>query len=688
MNRIKSHCCARYVRPFGAWVAGALVLAGTFGSLAFVDGVTFAARVVPAELTTGSIEIRPIQPATADEHERDIALYRTHLGFLADPAMEGRAPGTYGNRVAANYIENTYRRLGLRPAFPVSNEKGDVTPSSSFRQVFEARPSERPGDSVRLKSQAASYAGRDRVVNELVSGVDFNAIGYSSSGGATGPLVFVGYGLESESHKYRSIPEGTSLAGKVAVLFRLEPMDENGKSAWAKNDWSFQAGLELKLTTVARAGAAGIILLNPPGADHPDAKTLGDIGLGSRRHQEIPVVMLASEAGEKLVRAADAEGRGLMALRTLADKLGEGESGIIDLPNATVSLQADIERTPLMTDNVGAVLPGVGALANEYVILGAHYDHLGYGYFSSRGGPDARGVIHPGADDNASGTSGVLLAAEKLVARCATLPPDQPRRSVLFLNFSAEESGLEGSKFYVKHPIAGHDQHAIMINMDMIGRLRENRLDLQGISTAAGLDAWLMPQLEHSGITVVPTPGGSGPSDHASFYAWGVPVLFAFTRIHEEYHTPKDTIDTINLDGAARVADLASRLVLDAALRPEKFEYVGMGKADSAANPGPVRGSTRVRFGIAPGDYSGAEKGVLVGEVYPETPAAKAGLRKDDIITHWNGKEVLDVEAWMPFLSDASPGDHVIITFRRMVGDQAHELTADVELVARKTGGQ
>lgn len=633
---------------------------------------------------------RPILPASPEQHARDVALYRAHLTFIADQCMEGRAPATNGNRTAANYIESNYRRLGLLPAFPAQDSQGVTSANASFRQVFEARPSERPGDSVRLKSQSASYTTSDGTVHDLASGVDFNALGHSESGDAAGPLVFVGYGIEAEGKKYRSIPEGTSLTGKIAVLFRLEPMDEHGKSKWAKDDWSFQSQLEMKLNTVAKAGAAGIILLNPPGADYADVNTLGDIGLGSRRHQKIPVFMLSHKAGEQLLKTADAKGRGEAEFRTLADNLGENESGVIDLPTAKASLHADIERIPNMTDNVGAIIPGVGNLASEYVILGAHYDHLGYGYFGSRGGVEARGVIHPGADDNGSGTAGVLLAAEKLTAACAALPADRPRRSILFLDFSGEESGLEGSRFYVKHPIAGHDQHALMVNMDMIGRLRKERLDIQGVSTAQGLADWLAPMFKNAGITVVPAPGGSGPSDHASFYSWGVPVLFAFTGLHEEYHTPKDTLETINFDGGATIAELASRIVLDAALRPERFVYVGMGKAGDAdaASPGPVRGGTRVRFGIAPGDYSGSEKGVLVGEVYPETPAGKAGLKKGDIITHWNGKEILDVEAWMPFLSDANPGDHVIITFRRMVGDHPVEMTADVELVARKTGGQ
>jgi Peptidase family M28/PDZ domain/PA domain len=687
----------------GVWFAGSLGL-GVMAAWAL--GVQRRdPDVTPIETTSTTRIASPTASAELEQRARDIEIYRKHVEFIGDPALEGRAPGTHGNRVAANYIENAFRRLNLKPAFQVATAGTEAKTVESYRQAFEARPSERPGDSIKLKSQAASFTTKDGVAHALESGVDFNALGHSASGEASGPLVFVGYAVENEGQKYRSIPEGTDLKGKIAVLFRLEPMKDDGTSKWAENDWSFQAGLEQKLITVSKAGAAGIILTNPPGAAHPDATKLANIGLGSRRFQPVPVVMVSGDAGERLLRAADEQGRGLMDFRRLADELGEGQSGVIGLPGVTASLAASIERFPLMTDNVGAILPGAGALAEEIVVIGAHYDHIGYGYFGSRGGPEARGVIHAGADDNASGTAGILLAAERLARAYEALPADKSRRSVLFLAFSAEESGLEGSKFYVKNAIATKEKHAFMLNMDMIGRMRENHLDVSGTGTAEGFGEWLKPIFERSGIDVASKPGGSGPSDHASFYGWEVPVLFAFTGLHEDYHRPSDVVETLNVEGAVRIASLASEIVLEGALRAEPFVFVSTSSkpaptTDQAANPhgaaapgatpspGPIGGGSKIRFGIAPGDYSGSEKGVLIGEVYPDTPAAKGGLRKGDIITHWNGKELLDVESWMPLFSAAKPGDHVVIAFRRKVGDEFVEMSTAVELVARKTGGQ
>ncbi len=183
---------------------------------------------------------------------------------------------------------------------------------------------------------------------------------------------------------------------------------------------------------------------------------------GSR--QDFPILMMSQSAADAMLKAADKDHRSLMDFRKLADAKGE----TIELPRAKVALKTKIDRVELMTDNVGAILPGKGKLADEFVIIGSHYDHVGYGYFGSIS--HSVGEIHPGADDNASGTSGNLLLAQKLAAQYAALPADAQVRSVLFLAFSAEESGLVGSHWYAAHPIVPLDKHYLMLNMDMVGR--------------------------------------------------------------------------------------------------------------------------------------------------------------------------------------------------------------------------
>jgi hypothetical protein len=328
---------------------------------------------------------------------------------------------------------------------------------------------------------------------------------------------------------------------------------------------------------------------------------------------------------------------------------------------------------------VGGILPGVGALADSYVVVGGHYDHLGFGQVGIRF-PGDKGQLHPGADDNASGSSGMMLVARRMAEAYASLPPGTPRRSVLFLAFSSEESGLNGSRYYTQHPIVPIEQHDVMVNLDMIGRLSEKPVEAGGVGTAEGFSDWLSPYFESSGLKLAPKQSGMGPSDHATFYAAHVPVLFLFTGLHEQYHRPTDVAALINFEGAAKVADLGYRVAFDSAVRPEAWKFTS--PSNVVQTPGdepqqPARG--RIRFGIAPGDYSGEEKGVLVGEVLPDTPAAKAGVQPKDLIIKWNGNRISGVEEWMPYFNAAKPGDVVKVTLLR----EGKEMTIDVTLEAR-----
>lgn len=655
--------------------------------------------------------VAPHHAPTAAETLKPYALrYQQHVFSLADPMMEGRAPGTAGNRRAAEYIEFYWSQLGLPPAFTTPEDPADdasdeakaiaaadgVPGTKTYRQVFLAPASRRPGDSVRLEKQELSFDGGA----PLTPGTDFNVLGYSGTGSVTGPIAFVGYSIDEGGDDYTSYPlvgeEGSKkevdLTGKIAMVLRFEPMDEHGKSKWSDARWSPAAGLDGKLKAAANRGASAIILVNPPGADDPRTEKLDDLSLAGRTPLKVPVVMMSIEAADAMVKAADAESRSLLTLRQWADENG----GVVELAKAPVTVDVAITKIPLITDNVGAVLEGVGSLKDEYVVVGSHYDHVGYGYFGSRD-PDPRGKLHPGADDNASGTSGNLIVSARLKEAWDELG-DTPRRSILFLAFSAEEGGLVGSKFYVKHPIVPIEKHALMINMDMIGRLDEEKgLELGGVRTAVGLEDWIKPYVDSAGFNIAPKPSGLGPSDHASFAGAGVPALFLFTGLHKQYHMPTDTPDLINVDGATQVADLAYRIALDAALRTDPFVFTTATGRDPSKgtdeekknddqNVGSVSG-VGVRFGIAPGDYSGND-GVMIGEVFPDLPAAKAGLKEGDKMISWNETVLTDVESWMPMLSTHKPGDKVKIKYIRKVDGADHEFTTEATLIARRSGPQ
>lgn len=675
--------------------------------LAMVAGIAMGlgpvgvATAADPEIAT-SVALTPatqlLAPTPAEEMAKLAALYRQHVDTLANPFMEGRAPGTHGNRIAAEYIEFHFKRLGFKPAFPV----GDAA-QSSYRQEFEAPASQRPGDSVVKEREVARVKGAKGEVN-LVAGVDFEATANSGNAAFVGPLAFAGYSIQEGPEEYSSYPAGTvedALKDRIALIFRFEPVNEEGNSRWAKQRWTTKAAIEPKIRAAIDHGAKGVIIVNPPEVKDDRVERLEGWNITSRKRAEVPIVIMSAKGAQTLLRTINPDGPGILELRKRADEKG----GVEDL-GGTVALDISTKKVPLMTDNVGAILPGKGNLADQYVVVGGHYDHVGYGYFGSRDGAAGRGKIHPGADDNASGSSGVLVAAEELAKWYSELPDDANARSVLFLAFSAEESGLNGSREYTTHPIVPLAKHQAMVNMDMIGRLRENAIEVHGVGTAAGFADWLKPYFDGSGLTISPRNSGLGPSDHASFANVGVPVLFVHTGLHEEYHSTRDTADTINTEGGARVADLAARMAFGLATMPEKLEFTNArGKAGAKAgeqprahgeeggdNPqnddddrqsmGPRRSG--VRFGIAPGDYSGSEVGVLVGDVIDGLPAQKAGLQKGDRIIKWNDKDVESVEGWMPLLMAGKPGDKVTIVYIR----DGAEKTTIAELVGRGSENQ
>lgn len=626
------------------------------------------------------------------------ARYKQHLLTLADPGMEGRVPGSAGIEKAATYIEGQLKGWGLEPAFPVA-KAGEAAPEGAARESY--RQWFNQGGRLIATTQAVRL--QDHPTEKFEPGTDFNVVGLSSNTSATGRLVFGGYAINEPDRQWNTFPEGTDLKGAIVIVLRFEPMNEKGKSKWSDDSgWSIAAGLESKVRRAFAAGAGGVVIVNPPGADDPRVNTLENVeSLTSRRNGQGPVVMMTSAAADRLLAKCEAK-QNLLSLREMAD----AKPDLIEI-GGSVTLDAKIDRSPIDTCNVGAILKGKGSLADEYVVIGSHYDHLGMGLFGSMS-RDGRNKLHPGADDNASGSSGNLLVAEYLSKAYAALPAGTNARSVLFLWFSAEESGLNGSRYYTRNMIAPTEKHRIMLNMDMIGSLREGRLEVTGLATAEGLKDFVTPYFDHSGMNIGRKPGGLGPSDHASFFLAKVPVLFFFTGLTKQYHSPLDTADTINCDGAAQVGDLVYRLALDFGTTTKSMPFaetdesrrsespmadVGsrggaktnpdaatgannphaqsgpQGQGDPNAAVGATGGSTmrgvKVRFGIAPGDYSGSDPGVLVGDVYPDTSAEAAGLKAGDLITKWNNTEVKSVEDWMPLLSSHEPGDVVKIVYIR-----------------------
>ncbi len=670
------------------WVQAGLMAAGV------APPAAMAAPAVDASTHPSGTLSQALGSLDADEQ-----IFHQHVVTLTNPFFEGRAPGTRGNEITAEYFEWWFRRYKLEPAFPAAVGEGGEAKraNASFRQEFTA------GKQPTVKTERVEIV-RGQSRGPLTPGVGFTVRGNSGSGKVAGPVVSVGYAVQGGENNYNTFKEGESLAGKVAMVFRFEPLDEKGQSLWTKGQgFSDKASLNAKLRSLMEREPLAVLVVMPPGVDDPRG-TMLETTLGTRQGgvQKVPVVNLSLAAAEELAKAG---GTTLMDLRKAADAGG----GTTELAGVQVEMDVQVARTDVRAENVGGVIRGRGALAEQYVVIGAHMDHLGYGYFGSRAGPSAAGTLHPGADDNASGAAGLLLAARLLSQAYALLPESAEARSVLLLGFNAEEGGLIGSRYYVAHAPITAEQTYVMLNMDMIGRVRNNRLEVAGVGSAEGFAEWLQESWAKSGLTVKTLPGGSGPSDHASFYRVGVPVLHFFTGLHAEYHMPTDLYLTINTPGAVMVVRSVVDVAMRLATRPGALVFkratgpsidMSTDKDDPraagtpgndpavpvapvpAADPGVMTGGVRVRFGIAPGDYSGEGGGVEVGEVYPNTSAADAGIKQGDRITKRNSTMITSVDDWMPMLASAKPGDEVVLQVKR--GQEVLEIKA--KLRARSGG--
>jgi hypothetical protein len=312
--------------------------------------------------------------------------------------------------------------------------------------------------------------------------------------------------------------------------------------------------------------------------------------------------------------------------------------------------------------NIGAAIPGKGALSDQWVIIGAHHDHIGRGAFGSRRG---QGEIHEGADDNASGTSALLLSAEILAGRFSSEDEGLDRRSVLFVTFSGEESGLNGSAHCVENLPMPIDDVALMINVDMIGRIQDDRISISGTGTGSGLGD-LVDNLRVGTPLEIELPDGlTSRSDHAEFYRRGVPVLFLTEAIFpDEYHTPDDESWRINVTAGAEASRLLADIAEAAALSTARFEHLEIDGFEQGEG-GPSLADIKIRFGIKPGNYGDIEPGIEVAGVSPGTSAEGAGIETGDILVAWNGTSIEGVREWMMMMTEHEPGDIVTVTVVR-----------------------
>ena len=550
---------------------------------------------------------------------------RKAVEYLASDELEGRGIGTPGIAKAAEYIADTFKKLGLSPA----------SGAADYFQSFQITAATAP-------DPATSFTSGDKT---FALEKDFGVVSLSAEEKFDAPVVFVGYGITNKDRGYDDYAN-IDVKGKVVLALRYEPQDAKGVSQFTKkkDEWSGDAPLISKAKNAAAHGAVAMLLVNPP-LHHEDA-VMPFVRQSLSDRASIPFLHLRKHAADELLQKAG--GKSLAELQKEIDESGKPASRTLE--NVAVAGQVKILRTDTEVRNVVGILPGKGDLAGEYVVVGAHYDHLGKGGPGSLS-PNAK-EIHNGADDNASGTAVMLKAAEHFAKS-----ESANRRSIIFAAFTAEESGLIGSERFVNHPLVPLDKIAYMLNLDMVGRVRNNVLSVGGTGTAASFEKMLKAADDASPLVFKEFgKGGFGPSDHTSFAVKKIPVLFFWTGRHDDYHLPTDDADKINYEGLDQVVGVTTEVVNAMATLP-RDQYVGTFD-HSGMSPG-GRGGSRVTLGVVP-DYGGDEaKGVKISGTVPGSPAEKAGLQAGDVIVQFGDAKIDSLYGLTDVLAKAKPGDKV-----------------------------
>ncbi|HSQ14072.1 MAG TPA: M20/M25/M40 family metallo-hydrolase, partial [Candidatus Deferrimicrobium sp.] len=481
---------------------------------------------------------------------------------------------------------------------------------------------------------------------------DWIPLGFSASGRTEAEVVFAGYGITAKDYGYDDYA-GIDAKGKIVLVLRYEPPPKNEKSPFKKfPGFSIHSALRTKANNARDHGAVGMILVDLNHSGDEKAELLSTRASLWRGGNSLLGAQLKRRVAEQWLADRDVS---LQALKESIDR--EEKPSSMPLAGAKVVLQVTLEENRRSTDNVVAVLPGSDPNSkDEYVVIGAHYDHLGFGEFGALTA-QAQGRIHHGADDNASGTA-VLLDLARRLSQLQL----KPARSIVFVAFSAEELGLYGSRHFVERWPAIASTKA-MVNLDMVGRLRDNRLTVFGARSGKDLSAIVGAGARQLGLDIHESDG-VGRSDHMSFYNKKIPVLHFFTGTHPDYHRPTDTWDKLNIEGMGKVSDLVLASVLRIANARETINFVSLPARPPATEMGQRRGGAGAYLGSIP-DYGVNAEGVVLTGVTEGSPAARAGLRQGDVIIELAQKKIMNIEDLTDALGSHKPGDEIAIVVRR-----------------------
>ncbi|MCP4171092.1 MAG: M20/M25/M40 family metallo-hydrolase [Fuerstiella sp.] len=596
----------------------------------------------------------PPCPSVAAAESRNAVLERVgdDIRYLASDELEGRGIQTTGIHLAADRIITDYKQARLKPGMP----------DGSYKQSFEVqlRNTVSNDTSVVLKSPAGTTL-RLKVKEQ------FQPLRRGKNGSAAGALVFVGYGITSTEDDFDEYKD-VDVAGKVLVMIRREPHQDRADGAFQGTTTTEHSYINRKLELAKEHNAAGVIFVNDPHTvrdnsqdelSDPTGFGTEDSGIGFVHVRQTVIDQLLQKT--PITATHDGVETKLATLREVAEFIDTTLNPVSQsLPGWHAEIATKFDSRSVIAHNLIGILEGEGDLADETIVVGAHYDHLGYGGYGSRA-KNRKGEIHNGADDNATGTAAVL----EIVRRMSGGPA--PRRRIVFICFSGEERGLLGSKHYVDSPIVPLKHTVAMLNYDMIGTLRNNRVEVNGVGTATEFRSVVEAANESSPLDVTIVEHPFAGSDHLPFFQRQIPVMFCFTGVTSRYHTPDDDFETINVDGVVSVIDYTEQLLrgIDSLRTAPEFKNVSR------------RARTRrIPFlGIAPNlDGDEDNSGVAVRSVRPDSPAAAAGLQVGDVIVKIQETDIKQYTDLIQFLQASQAGQQLRLSIAR--GDEELELQA------------
>lgn len=601
--------------------------------------------------------------------------YIEHVRHLASDELGGRGTGSEGGRKAAEYIAQQFKAAGCEPA----GEDG------SWYQPFEARQGKRLVDE-KAKLEVSGLE-REWKVRE-----DWIPFPFTEMKDVEGPLAFAGYGIRAKAHEYDDYA-GFDAEGKILLVLRHEPKSEDPEAAFGGEQPSRHAYFFRKARMAYKQNATALLIVNAPNRD-PDQDQLYQFDVfNSQQTYDLPMVHITRAVADAILRQA-----GASDLKTLQEKLDKERKPLSQDLGLTVKLRPGVEPNTLSAKNVLGVVRGDGS-TDEAIVVGAHYDHLGIR--PPWRGDDRTPQIHNGADDNASGTAGVIELARAIA--CG------PRlsRNVVFIAFDGEELGLLGSRHFVRNPTTDLENIRAMLNLDMIGRLKQDKFSLIGTSSAEEFPALADKTTEEVGLKYKSSSGFGGGSDHAAFVSRNIPAMFLFTGVHKEYHQPTDDWELIDAEGATKVLHMAHGIIVELAnmekgptfveptgepeeeppIKPAVEEEKEAGEAgepndvaDAEGDRALSRRNLRVRLGIIPDMVGDDQPGMLVDTVMDGGPAKEAGLQDGDRLMKIGDEDIRDIYGYMRAMRPFKPGDVVDVVIIR----EGEKKTLKVKLQAAR----